>query len=462
MLPVISGTAHETTRSVTLAAINGDPLCGVARTPRVTAHDAVATAREEGFEALQAMSVRELLDRVATAGQLLLGEGTPANSQKTDCTSFEQYQRCVVRATGLPAGWVRMSSHWLAFGLRHAAESLRAHSPTGDLDVYNDPAYTRETDIGLAFAPRIRVLGAMMPANDPAVYAWPALALAMKVPIVLRPSDRDPVTAVRLGRALRSAGVPDAAIHVLPGDRSIGDTVCRKSDHAMVFGTEESVASFRTDPSVETYGPGNSVAVLARDPTSDELDTLARGITRAGGRACFCLTRILATGDCDADELADRLAHRVVAMDGTECGPLLAERTGVPAFSRDTAYQLNDTVTTVSGRDITAAYRNERLIEQRDVARLQPTVLRTDELVPELPFQFAGVTKRDRNELGCFDSAYLAVVIGSEEIERTLVRSPGVKKVYGGRYPATVDLRETHETSLTSFLYQTTTYDPGQ
>lgn len=462
MLPVVSGTEYETTRSATLAAINGDALCEVPRTPRVSVHDAVATARDEGFEALQAMPIRELLDRVATAGQLFLGEGAPAHGRFTDCSLFEQYQRRVVSATGLPAGWVRMSSHWLAFGLRHAAESLRAQSPTGNLQVYSEPAYTRETDLGLAFAPRVRVLGAMMPSNDPAVYAWPALALAMKIPIVLRPSDRDPITAVRLGRALRSAGVPESAIHVLPGDRSIGETVCREADHAMIFGTGETVASFQADPSVETYGPGQSVAVLARNPTNDELDTLARGITRAGGRACFCLTRIIATGKCNADSLADQLAQRVTSIDGAECGSLLDERTGVPGFSPDTADRLDDSVTALSGRDVTAEYRGDRLLKQNSVARLRPTVLRTDDLVSEFPFQFAGVTERDRDVLADLDSAYLAVVIGSNEIERTLVRSPEIKKVYGGRYPATVDLRETHETYLTSFLYHTTTYDSSQ
>lgn len=462
MLPVVSGTESETIRSTSLKGIDGDPLREVARTPRVSVHDAVTTARKDGFEALQAIPARELLDRIAMAGQLFLGAGAPAKDHRTDSVPFEQYQRCVVSATGLPAGWVRTSAHWLAFGLRHAAESLRAQSPTGGLHVYDEPAYIRETDVGLAFAPRVRVLGAMMPSNDPAVYAWPSLALAMKVPIVLRPSDRDPVTAVRLARALRSAGIPDPAVHVLPGDRSVGETVCRKADHAMVFGTEATVTAFRDDPSVETYGPGKSVAVLARDPTSDELDTLARGMTRAGGRACFCLTRVVATADCDADALADRLARRVTHINGAACGSLVDERTGVPGFAVDTADQLDHTVATRSGTDVTADYRGDRIVEQNGIARLRPTVLRTDELVPELPFPFAGVTDREQNALPvCLDGAYLAVVIGSDDLERWLVRSPAIKKVYGGRYPATVDLRETHETYLASFLYQTTTYDPS-
>ena len=463
MLPQISGGERETTRSATVDGIRPDETAAeVARTPRVSVRDALATARGEGFDDLAALPVRDLLDRIASAGQLFLGEGAPAAGAGLE--SFERYQRRVVAATGLPAGWVRTSAHWLAFGLRHAAESLRVQSPTGGLDVYDDPGYVRETNVGLAFAPRVRLLGATMPANDPAVYAWPALALAMKVPIVLRPSDRDPFTAVRLGRALLAAGVPESAVHVLPGDRSVGETVCREADHALAFGGDDAVAQFRDDPSVETYGPGESVAVVARDPTDDELDSLARGVTRAGGRACFCLTRVVATGDCDADALADRLAERVAALPGARYGPLDDERTGVPGFSASDASRLDDTVERLGGEDLTAARRDrdDRLVEDDGVARLLPTVLRTDDLVPELPFQLAGVAERDRASLpDCLGDAYLAVAIGDDGIERSLVRSPDFRKVYGGRYPAAVDLRETHETYLASFLYETTTYDPA-
>ncbi|WIV65913.1 aldehyde dehydrogenase family protein [Natrialbaceae archaeon AArc-T1-2] len=475
MLPLLSLEERETARSDPIDGIDGT-VCDVARTPRVRVHDALTTAREDGFETLQEIAVRDLLERLATAGQLFFGRGVPAHSG--ELPPFERYQRRVVAATGMPAGWVRTAAHWIAFGLRHLSESLRAQSPTGGLEVYDDPGYVRETNVGLAFAPRVRALGATMPANDPTVYVWPVVALAMKIPLVLRPSDRDPFTAIRLGRALRRAGIPASAVHVLPGDRSIGETVCRDADHAMAFGGDAVVDRFRSDPTVSTYGPGESVAVLARDPTDRELETLARGVARSGGRACFCLTRLVATGECDADALATRLADRIVRVDATRCGSLYDERTGVPGFSPRRAEQIDATVGELTGTDVTADRRgggrdcacdagrgsdsDSRLLERDGVARLLPTVLRTDELVPELPFQFAGVTRRDVDELpDCLDGAYLGVVIGDDDLERTFVRSPEIRKVYGGRYPAAVDLRETHETYLGSELYETTTYDPG-
>lgn len=457
MLPVVSDGERETVRTRTIDGLDG-PVADVARTPTVRVRDALSTARDGGFDALSDVPIDDLLDRLAAAGALFLGEGAPAAADSLE--PFETYRRRVTEATGLPAGWVRTSAHWLAVGLRHAAEALRAQSPTGGLDVYDEPAYTRETTVGLAFAPRVRVLGASMPANDPTVYAWPALALGMRIPIVLRPSNRDPFTAIRLARALLAAGVPPSAVHVLPGDRSVGETICRESDHALAFGGRAATKPFRGDPTVETYGPGESIAILGRDPTARELDTLARGVRRAGGRACFNLTRIVATGGCDPDVVAAELADRLTDVDA---GPLHAADTDVPGFvDREAAARIDDAVDTIDGTDLTAADREERLVERAGVTRLLPTVLRTDVLVPEFPFPFAGVTERDRTALpDCLDGAYLAVAIGDDDLEEQLVRSPAFRKVYGGGYPASVDLRETHETYLASFLYETTTYDPA-
>lgn len=452
VVPVLSGGESETVRTERVEGIGG-PIADVARAPRVTVRDALATARDEGFDALRETPVRDLLASLREASLRFEGVGIP------ESPPAESYHERVARATGLPVGWVRVSAHWLSHGLRHAAEALRAQSPTGDLDVYDDPAYTRERDVGLAFAPRVRVLGATMPANDPAVYAWPALALAMKVPVVLRPSDRDPFTAVRLARALLAAGVPESAVHVLPAERAVGQTVCRDADHALLFGGEDAVAPFRDDPSVETYGPGNSVAVVARDPTDRELDTLARGVVRAGGRACVNLSRVVATGDCDPDALVDGLARRVA---DARVGPVDDPATDVALFPDADRADDVDSRADAAGADVAARHRaSPRRVEVADAVALRPTVVRSADLVAELPFPFAGVTYRERDALPArLDRAYLAVCVGDEALERALVRTPRVRNVYGGRYPAAVDLRETHETYLASFLYETTTYDP--
>jgi hypothetical protein len=238
-------------------------------------------------------------------------------------------------------------------------------------------------------------------------------------------------------------------------------TVATRADHALVFGGTDTTARYRDDPAVETYGPGRSVAVLARRPTDRELDTLARGVVRAGGRTCFNLTRIVAVADCDADELAAALAERVACATD---GPVTEPATDVPSFpDADRARRIDDLA--AAGRDVTAPCREgPRLRDHGDHARLAPTVVRTGEFVGELPFQFAGVTARSPSSptilFRSLDGAYLGVAIG-EDYEAAMARSPHVRKAYGGAYPASVDLRETHETFLADFCYTTTTYDPA-
>ena len=479
-LPVLSNGERETLDTRTLEGIGGS-LADVAQAPRVRIHDAVESAREEGFETLQRYSIRELLEQVADAGRRFEGigpVGTRAASSVDNARALSPrrvYEERVARATGLPIGWVHVSAHWLGYGLRHAAETLRAQSPTSRLDVYDDPTYERETTVGLAFAPRIRALGAVMSANDPAVYAWPVLALAMEVPVVLRPLRRDPFTAVRLARALLAAGVPESAVHVLPGPRDVGETIVRENDHSLIFGGENTVAEYQDNPAVEAYGPGRSIAIVARQPTERELDTLARGITRAGGRTCYNLSRIVAVEDCDADALADALARRVVKVTG---GPVTDPETDVPSFLDPEYAQRVVERAADAGEDVTERYRDGPRYTTHDscnmgrdggspasCARLAPMVVRTAALVEERPFQFAGVIRRDptgpRDLLSEFERAYLGTVVGSDRYERAFAHSPHVRKVHGGAYPPALDLRETHETYLADFCYTTATYDPS-
>lgn len=459
-VPVVSGGERETVRTTTLVGVGGS-IAEVSRTPTVSAHDAIERARTDGYEALQSMPIRKLCRLLQDASLRFEAIGAAGEMDAYDETdSYEAYLTRVTRATGLPRGWVRSSAHWLGQALRHVPETLRAQSPTAGLDVYDDPSYTREHNVHLSFAPRVRVVGAVMPGNDPAVYGWPLVALAMKIPVVIRPSDREPFTAIRLARALRAAGVPGSAFHVLPGPYGLGEQIVSNADHGMIFGDEAVVAAYRDDPTVEAYGPGNSVAVVGREPTDRDVESLARGIYRGGGRACFNLTRIVATDDCDPDDLAGRLA---AAVADRPAGDLLDDRTDVPGFpDGKRARRIDAVVDDLDGRDVTAGHRDgPRLWEDESgTARLVPTVVRADGLVDELPFPFVGVTDLDREELfDRLDGAYLGVAIGDEAAERRLVRSPGVPKVYAGRYPASVDLRQTHEQYLASFLYTTQTYD---
>lgn len=72
--------------------------------------------------------------------------------------------------------------------------------------------YTRREPVGVA--------GQIIPWNFPmvnAVWKW-APALAAGCTLVLKPAEQTPLTALRLARIAKEAGVPDGVINVVPGD----------------------------------------------------------------------------------------------------------------------------------------------------------------------------------------------------------------------------------------------------
>lgn len=72
--------------------------------------------------------------------------------------------------------------------------------------------YTRREPVGVA--------GQIIPWNFPmvsAVWKW-APALAAGCTIVMKPAEQTPLTALRLARIAKDAGVPDGVINMIPGD----------------------------------------------------------------------------------------------------------------------------------------------------------------------------------------------------------------------------------------------------
>jgi len=76
-VPLVSEGETGTVRTHDLEGIGG-PVAEVARAPRVSVRDAIEGARTEGFDALQSMPVRELLDVLADASLRFEGVGLAA------------------------------------------------------------------------------------------------------------------------------------------------------------------------------------------------------------------------------------------------------------------------------------------------------------------------------------------------------------------------------------------------
>ncbi len=99
-----------------------------------------------------------------------------------------------------------------------AANTIRWFGEAID-KVYDEIAPTADHTLAMITREPIGVVGAIVPWNYPiAMAAWKiAPALASGNSVVLKPSEKSPLTALRLGDLASQAGIPAGVLNVLPG-----------------------------------------------------------------------------------------------------------------------------------------------------------------------------------------------------------------------------------------------------
>jgi aldehyde dehydrogenase (NAD+) len=175
-----------------------------------------------------------------------------------------------------------------------------------------------------------------------AVWSWnAALALVAGDPVLWKPSDKTPLTAVAcdalLRRAVADVGAPDGLNQVLQGGADVGAALAAHEGVAIVSATGSTRMGRAVAPVVASrFGRlilelgGNNAAVVA--PSAD-LDLAVRGIAFSAvgtaGQRCTSLRRLI-VHESRRDELVDRLATAYASVpigdplaDGTLVGPLI-------------------------------------------------------------------------------------------------------------------------------------------
>ncbi len=182
-----------------------------------------------------------------------------------------------------------------------------------------------------------------------AVWSWnTTLALVAGDPVIWKPSDKTPLTALActglLDRAARAAGAPDHLGQVLLGGAEIGAALVAHEGVPIVSATGSTAMGRAVGPVVAArFGRailelgGNNAAIIA--PSAD-LGLALRGIvfSAAGtaGQRCTTLRRLIVHQSVH-DELVDRIGRAYDSLaignpldDGTLVGPLVDE----PSYRR--------------------------------------------------------------------------------------------------------------------------------
>jgi acyl-CoA reductase-like NAD-dependent aldehyde dehydrogenase len=417
---------------------------------------------EDAWTPLQELRVSEILAMLRKAaihfmtGALPLGDGlqSPADFVALQCAT-----------TGLPQSLCRQNMAKIESAMLNMEAILDGLTGGLDLDVL-DAGYGFRDGHVVSFAPKARRFGAVLPANSPGVHALWLPALALKVPLALKPGQREPWTPLRIIESLRAAGFPEAAFGFYPSGHDGAGVILRKCGAAMMFGSGASVRPWLGDPRIEIHGPGYSKVVLAADKAaawSDYLDLIVTSVSSNGGRSCINASsvRTVSHGRDLAEALARRLAEIRPRSRDDAHALLSAFPDGATARGIDAAIERG--LAQGGAEDISARVRGkERLVVFKGGTYLLPTVIYCDDLENPLAnqeylFPFVSVADVPASELidSLGPSLVVTALTGDPRVERELLAKHDIGRLNLGPVPTSVmQWDQPHEGNIFTHLYQ--------
>jgi len=178
------------------------------------------------------------------------------------------------------------------------------------------------------------------PFNFPAMvpmWMFP-MAIACGNTFVLKPSERDPGTALLLAGLLKEAGLPDGVFNVVQGDKLAVDALL---DHpkvrAVSFVGSTPIAEYiharaaANGKRVQALGGAKNHMIVMPDADLDKtVDALMGAGYGSAGERCMAISVAVAVGDETADALVAKLAPKVRALrigngmdQGMDMGPVI-------------------------------------------------------------------------------------------------------------------------------------------
>ncbi|MFD2191240.1 aldehyde dehydrogenase [Pistricoccus aurantiacus] len=210
---------------------------------------------------------------------------------------------------------------------------LRHHAETID-KLYGEVAPTGEDALGLVLREPIGVVASIVPWNFPLMMtAWKiAPALAAGNSVILKPSEKSPLSALRLASLVKEAGLPSGVFQVLPG---FGHTVGKALALSMDVDCLSFTGSTQVGKQLLQYAGqsnlkkvylecgGKSPNIVFAD--CKDLDAVARNaaaaIFRNQGEVCIAGSRLLVENSIREDFIERVLAAAETMQPGDPLDP---------------------------------------------------------------------------------------------------------------------------------------------
>jgi acyl-CoA reductase-like NAD-dependent aldehyde dehydrogenase len=349
---------------------------------------------------------------------------------------FESYVALASRVSGLPIKVTRAAALDVATALGRAFDTVQPARPTGSALDWRDELTRRGSGVWVR---RGEVFAVHASGNNPGVHgSWPQ-ALALGYRVVIRPSRREPFTGHRVVTALREAGFRPEDVIYLPTDYAGADEIIHAADLSMVFGAQDVVDKYATDPTVFVNGPGRSkILITAEQDWRDYLDLIVDSISSLGGMACQNTTAVLYEGD--PAPLAQAIAERLA---GIPVRPANHENAILPTQPVAHAQALADYLaakaagaTPLLGADRVVADLGDGNAALRPAVHLLNTP-DVGKLNIELPFPCVWVSPWSRSDglAPLRHSLVITAITSDDQLIDDLLAEPTATNLYRGQHP---------------------------
>lgn len=184
------------------------------------------------------------------------------------------------------------------------------------------------------------VVAGITPFNFPAMvplWMWPAAIMCGNT-FVLKPSERDPSSTLRIAQLALEAGLPKGVLNVVNGDKTAVDTLLHSPKiQAVSFVGSTPIAEYiyneaaRTGKRCQALGGAKNHAIVMPDADLDNAVNALMGAAYGScGERCMAISVAVAVGDEVADQLVASLKTQISALkvgsgldNSNEMGPLI-------------------------------------------------------------------------------------------------------------------------------------------
>lgn len=424
---------------------------------------------EEAGAALRKFTVAQLIEMSAKAGEHFLN-GTLPLGDKGHTQSADEYIATLSATSGLPHVMVRRNMTKIHYALTHLQEILNGLSRGLDLSIL-DSGMGEQFGTRLSFFPTCQALGLVMPSNSPAVNSLWLPAIALKIPVVIKPGREEPWTPYRLIQAFIAEGVPAEAFGFYPTDHEGAGEILKNCGRALIFGDKATTQQYANNAAIQVHGPGWSKILVGSDCIEnwrDYVDVMAASISENGGRSCINASAIVVPKY--AAEIADALAQKLGSIKPTRNDDPSARLSGFAnlKMAEFIDAQIEDGLKTPGATEATAKYRDgARKVEFEGGVYLRPTIVHCESFAHPLANKeylcpYASVVECPQEEMLKQIGYSLAVsaITKDENFIQQLQAFPEIERLNIGPVSTmNISWDQPHEGNMFEFLYKRRSID---